>query len=1118
MIADFLKGHNILENLEQAFELVISEKLSVEEAKRILVETPDTLIDCVQSTDWWLWVLLKMLKYGEFKLKQDENALLMYYFGEKAMDRFDGMRVFHLSKNAKAIDEHKGIVSIYGYYSDFGDEYTSAVSVNGTLFPEQIIKIRPQIRYAGEDFFIIKTVKYEIDLNCLFENATEPLEMSFVKNFCGELYAWERIDVPTIFLEKFSYPTIVHKTLIQICLDENTIKASKNPNYFPYQVSVIVPIYNAAQYLRECLDSILMQKTTHDFEILLIDDKSNDNSRQILAEFGLIDTNIKILEGDGLGIGAARNIGLRAAEGKYVMFVNADDFISDTALDRCANFFEKQHTQIDIITYPEYRFNSDRDLGDGKYRYDKLKTNVYDVLTDSVYLSCLGVNIMIKNRSDVFFRENIKDVYEDVEFCADIIKKKYRLGFVKEAIYHRRTDNYYAVTANDSAVSTFELSLACFERILTSSAGDINYFSATVLTLLEQKLLQNSWLPYHYKYENIVDHFDKFEDAINRAKHLVSFIDVNVILNHPDVPPLHKAYWISFANKALIAFSPMMSQVVVNHTVVLTERKIQIAMSKFYREDELLTSFFMLRSVLLNYTQEIPEVIVVETDYEGNETRRNLSLTFSLESWFRNSQTQTNNFLSFRYSVNTCETKSFYFKVRFKSADYEYDTFFYAYESSGFANRKGASRSVICGDTLIKLYENVFHLKKLDEPLEYPLAGLLVGDSASLRSVIAKGRRLKQERRIWLYTDMFQAERDNARFQFEHDFYRNDGIEKYYIVTHDSDVYHFDEAMHPFLIHFNSMVHRIMFCAAEKVFSSFCGSIDTYTPFNKFETDYVIRAVFPEIIYLQHGILHARMKSYNNMRRNYDKVVISSHFERENFPKTYDIPEELLLPFGMARFDMMDKNVSPRKKILFAPSWRSNLAINKFGEQRQLVEGKLLSSEYWRKIDEFLSNEQLASTLKNTGWELEVKLHPIIENASDLIADKYPNIRFIKEDGEFLREDYKIFITDFSSFTFDFVYLERAIMYFVPDYEIWRSGKYHYNTLDIEYDQAFGNLTRTPEDAVRALCHLIERNGEPEPLFLERMQTFFLHDGGNNRKMLYDEMIKEGGQDRCDKS
>ena len=103
-----------------------------------------------------------------------------------------------------------------------------------------------------------------------------------------------------------------------------------------------------------------------------------------------------------------------------------------------------------------------------------------------------------------------------------------------------------------------------------------------------------------------------------------------------------------------------------------------------------------------------------------------------------------------------------------------------------------------------------------------------------------------------------------------------------------------------------------------------------------------------------------------------------------------------------------------------------------------------------------------------------------------------------------------MFITDFSSFVFDFVYLQRAILYFVPDYLEFRSGIYPYRDLDLPFEEAFGELTITPEDAVRALGRILENGAVPEEMYRQRMDGFFLHDGGDNCERLYRVLMGDG--------
>lgn len=97
-------------------------------------------------------------------------------------------------------------------------------------------------------------------------------------------------------------------------------------------VSVVIPVYNSAKYLRECLDSIIAQ-TFSDWEVVAVDDGSSDDSPAILDEYATKDSRIKVIHKANGGVSAARNDGLGAACGDYVLFVDSDDLLLANALD-----------------------------------------------------------------------------------------------------------------------------------------------------------------------------------------------------------------------------------------------------------------------------------------------------------------------------------------------------------------------------------------------------------------------------------------------------------------------------------------------------------------------------------------------------------------------------------------------------------------------------------------------------------------------------------------------------------------------------------------------------------------------------------------------------------------
>ena len=117
-------------------------------------------------------------------------------------------------------------------------------------------------------------------------------------------------------------------------------------------VSVVVPIYNVAEYLNECIDSILAQdyKKT---EIILVDDGSTDHSGKICDEYASKNRNIRVIHQKNGGLSAARNKGLSVAKGTYICFIDSDDYILPGYLSEMLNVMKKNKSDICVCGYSE---------------------------------------------------------------------------------------------------------------------------------------------------------------------------------------------------------------------------------------------------------------------------------------------------------------------------------------------------------------------------------------------------------------------------------------------------------------------------------------------------------------------------------------------------------------------------------------------------------------------------------------------------------------------------------------------------------------------------------------------------------------------------------------------
>ena len=111
------------------------------------------------------------------------------------------------------------------------------------------------------------------------------------------------------------------------------------------KVSVIIPIYNAGQYLEQCLNSVINQ-TFKDIEIICINDGSTDNSVEILNEYAKNDSRLIIISQENKGQGNARNAGLKAAKGEFIQFVDADDFIDLDCVEKLYNKIKENDSDI----------------------------------------------------------------------------------------------------------------------------------------------------------------------------------------------------------------------------------------------------------------------------------------------------------------------------------------------------------------------------------------------------------------------------------------------------------------------------------------------------------------------------------------------------------------------------------------------------------------------------------------------------------------------------------------------------------------------------------------------------------------------------------------------------
>lgn len=219
-------------------------------------------------------------------------------------------------------------------------------------------------------------------------------------------------------------------------------------------ISVIIPIYNVEKYLNQCIDSIISQ-TFRDIEVILVDDGSTDNSPKICDAYARQDDRVKVIHQKNGGPSSARNAGIDIATGKYIMFVDGDDWVELNTIQSCVNSISLDDN-VDLICFSYIREYENTSLPVHLFNGDKVfkgkgAQNFYRQLFGPLGVECrepqhvdkLVSCCMKLYRADIIDKGRFFDTKE-VGSCEDGLFNMYALYgydnivYIDECFYHYR--------------------------------------------------------------------------------------------------------------------------------------------------------------------------------------------------------------------------------------------------------------------------------------------------------------------------------------------------------------------------------------------------------------------------------------------------------------------------------------------------------------------------------------------------------------------------------------------------------------------------------------------------------------------------------------------------------
>lgn len=292
-------------------------------------------------------------------------------------------------------------------------------------------------------------------------------------------------------------------------------------------VSIIIPCYNAQNYLEECLDSIIDQSFKN-FEVIAINDGSSDKTLEILKKYSIKDERVKFFDQDNSGVSYTRNRGINLASGNYIMFVDADDYIGETYVMDLVNFMLKDN--YDLITTGLTLCDEDGNILKRVQYSNKSQelyfSSIFETVVNKLYFSYCSKTLYKRKfilDSNVLFNTKLK-IGEDFLFFFSLLEKSSRIAFFPSAdyFYRQNEESVTHLTNIESLLKYVDDNIFIFNYI--SNYSESNYLIPnrllTKLNIVLKKIVARN--------SNFKDFKKDFMFIINSYDYLINNSNIDI--------------------------------------------------------------------------------------------------------------------------------------------------------------------------------------------------------------------------------------------------------------------------------------------------------------------------------------------------------------------------------------------------------------------------------------------------------------------------------------------------------------------------------------------------------------------------------------------------------------
>lgn len=870
---------------------------------------------------------------------------------------------------------------------------------------------------------------------------------------------------------------------------------------YEYDFSFIIPVYNCAEYIDQCMESI--QKQHYDFnkiQIICVNDGSKDESLKVVQKYER--ENVIIIDKENSGVSDTRNIGISKAQGKYILFLDADDFISSNTCSEIKRFFDQHYDEIDLVVYPRYEYNNFTHKKKLIPRFDEFKgTNVYD-LNENPLLFNPTLNIAVKN----LFENNAlfsKDIFfhEDEDYVLKIVTKNSFIGYVEEPIYYYRIHPNSTSKLKCNPFYCYEQYVSLFEKAIQKYVKNgklASYIQFSIYNDVRWRIQQNVFFPRYLNGE-------EYKKEEKRLLKILSYIEEDIIIYDFTTSIYFKMYLLNFLKqgKFKIEFCNSSYRIYFGEKILFYNNNVELQLVKFQIKSERLSILAIVKTpfeLLSDYS------IYEEVKYRNQEkpiTKEISGQPVELINYDKIHGGINGRFIEVEYDLKDLEKISYFLqigkykipckllfgrKVAFNKSLQRYAVKMENNLMVSYPNSKlllipfigDIRNSNIC-------YEDFCKINYISDVIlfsqSYNKKNLKTIFLSNLRMLKRNYREYfihclpNTKKKIWLYSD-YKDVLGESFIQFQYDLQKKDGIYRYYVTDLPSNDAKFSK-IGKNIVKRNSLKHKRLFVNASKIIASsyFYGE---YEPNFKNQEYFRDKTKYELIVINSYNFNYKNYKNFNHFETIVDKIIVSNELEEKSLIDYYFYQKGQIFICGTPSTKFLKSK--EENKILISFEYRDSL-IDK-ADQCKLRMNQLNSSSYYKALKEITSSKKLIALLKKYHLKLDIKISDYFkEFLNEFKLLENDTIHFIEKQPEFC---YKMLITDFSPLEYIYLKWNKPVLYYLFDEKELNSSLHLLR--DTMTTRVLENLTNNFDDFYNQLEKLVKsnfRNEKTENIYVE---------------------------------